>query len=157
MRYYPVGLNLVRKRVVIIGGGRIAERKAKILLSFGASVKIVAPDLTQGISKLARGNKISAVKKRYVMGDLKGASLVIAATYDRSLNRKIGRDASRKGIWANVVDDTAACDFISTAVIRKHGLVIAISTGGKNPRLSKAFKGFLRGKLNEFNFNRDKS
>ena len=155
--YYPIALKLKQKNVLVVGGGRIAERKTRALLSFGARVKIVAPDFTEGILGFSRRGRISLANRRYGPEDLKGSSLVVAATSDRKLNKKIGLDAARKGIWANVVDDTAACGFISMAIIKKKGLVISISTDGKNPRLSKDFKEFLKRKIDEFDSGRHKS
>jgi len=155
--YYPVALKLKDKGVLVVGGGQVAERKVKTLLRFSARIRVVSPDLTVALRRLAGLRRIVWLDRTVKASDVERADLVIAATSDRNLNRRIGRDASRKGIWVNVVDDTAACDFISTAVIRKRGLVISISTGGKNPKLSKAFKDFLKGKLDEFDFNRDKS
>lgn len=156
LRYYPVGLNLVGKNVLVAGAGRVAEHKIKTLLSFGAHVGVVAPEATRRILVLARSKKIDYKKRAYRLADVKGKQLVIAATSDRRVNEQIAYQARKRNIWVNVVDQTAACEFISPAVIRRHGLVISVSTDGKNPRRSKQFKDFLKRKLNEFRFSGDK-
>jgi len=150
LRYYPVGLDITNKGVLVVGAGNIALRKVKSLLVFGAYVKVVAPLVKPGISKLAKDRKINLEIREFRPSDLKGARLAIAATDDKLVNEKISREAKKIGILFNAVDQTNICDFISTAIIRKHGLVISISTDGNNPPLSKEFKDFLKRKLNEF-------
>lgn len=154
MEYYPIALRLKNKPVTVVGAGKIARRKIKTLLGFGAHVKVIAPKVMPYISALSGKGKISLLKKRYRTLDIKGASLVIAATSDRVINARVSRDCREKGILVNVVDDSRSCEFISPAIIKKAGLVIAISSDAKNPRRTKAFKDFLKRKLDEFNFSR---
>lgn len=153
MKYYPVGLNLEGKIVLVVGAGLVAEGKIKKLLEFKAKVKVVALQATANIIKLAKNGKLTMFNKAYNFLDLKGVSLVIAATSDRKINKKIHDDAKKRNIWVNVVDDTSLCEFTCPAVIRKKNLVLAISTDGKNPKLSKQFRAFLEGKVDEFNSN----
>jgi len=157
MRYYPVGLNLRGKDALVVGAGKIAERKIKSLLGFGAQVKVVAPHANPAVQKLCDEGKISFSRKEYKTSDIKGARLLIAATSDKDVNRRVAADAKRKGIWANVVDDTKHCEFISMAMIKKNGIVISVSSDGKNPGLSKDFRIFLEKKIDEFNSGGNKS
>lgn len=155
MGYYPVGLNLKNKDILIVGAGPVAERKIKALLPFGARIRVVAPETTTRIARLAKNRTISLARRRYRPSDAGGMRLVIAATSDDAVNARVSKDAGKRGIWVNVVDDTKKCDFISTAIIRTRGIVISISTDGKRPIVSREFKKFLREKIGEFNFNRN--
>lgn len=157
MRYYPVGLNLYGKAVLVVGAGRVAERKISSLLDYGARVKAVAPKATKRIRELSGDGKISLVGRGYRPSDLAGARLVVAATSDRKTNQKVYADARKRNIWVNVVDDKSLCDFISTAIIKKKGLVISVSSDGENPGFSKDFKEFLKGRIDEFDTSRHKS
>lgn len=156
LRYYPVGLNLLKKGVLVVGGGRVAERKIRSLLPFGPRLKVVAPSLTKGLLKLSKSGKINLVKRKYSSSDLKGIKFVVAATSDKSLNQRIAGDSGEKGILINVVDNPAFCDFISTAVIKKQEAVISIFTDAKNPVLSRDLKNFLKENWNVFLSYRDK-
>lgn len=150
MKYYPVGLRLKGKDVLVVGAGIVAERKIRTLRAFGAFVRVVAPQATAHIKRLALEGRIRWFKRSYRSSDIRGSRLVIIATSDRGVNEKAAQDAKKIGVWANVVDRTAVCEFIAPAVIRKKGLVLAISTDAKNPPLSKRFREFLEERVDEF-------
>lgn len=135
---------------MVVGAGRVAERKIKTLLSSGADVSVVAPDATSVVAGLAKGKKIVHFRRKYRRSDVKGKRLVIAATSDSGLNGQVARDAKKIGVWANVVDKTSACEFIAPAVLKRKGLVVAITTDAKDPPLSKAFREFLEARIDEF-------
>ncbi|MBI5873660.1 MAG: bifunctional precorrin-2 dehydrogenase/sirohydrochlorin ferrochelatase [Candidatus Omnitrophica bacterium] len=155
LKYYPVGLNIDGKDVLIIGAGSVAERKIRLLLAFGARIRVVAPSATRHIENLASKRVITLIKRKYRASDMGRARLVIAATSDRRANEMVCSDAKKNNILVNVADSTALCDFISPAVIRRRGLVISVSTDAKNPVLSKEFKDFLKRKIDEFRSGRD--
>lgn len=153
MRFYPVGLDIKNKKVIIVGGGKIAERKTRNLLPYKSDISLVSPDLTDELQKLAERKKISYFKKKYSTTDIKNAFLVFAVTNDGTVNRKVFNDAKKQNILVNVCDKTELCDFIIPAVIKKNGLVIAVSSDGKNPKLSRRFKEVIE---NEFTSLRNK-
>lgn len=155
MKYYPVGLNIRNKDVLVVGAGRVAERKVRQLRSFGANVSVVAPRVSRYIAWLSKDGAVKLSKRMYRPSDIDGARLVIAATSDPKTNEKVSVDARKRNIFVNVVDRSALCDYISPAVIRKKGLVISVSTEGKSPELSKRFKDFLKEKIDEFYAGRD--
>lgn len=136
MRYYPVSLNIKGKACVVIGGGKVAERKVKNILFYGGKVRMVSPDLTDLLSTLARQRKIGYIQSTYHPGHLEGASLVYAATSDRKVNAQIARDATRLGLLVNVCDSAAESTFILPATLRKRGITIAVSTDGLSPAKS---------------------
>lgn len=140
MKYYPINLDLARKRCVVVGGGRVAERKIRTLLEFQAAVTVVAPWVNSEIAELIREGKISHKVGEYESRDLEGATLVIGATNDRTINSRISTDAENLGVLVNIVDDPALCNFILPSALIRGDVVIGISTGGSSPLLSKKIK-----------------
>jgi precorrin-2 dehydrogenase / sirohydrochlorin ferrochelatase len=146
MRYYPVYLDLNKKKCVIIGGGKIAERKIGQLLKAGAKVTVVSPDLTPVLDKMRADGKISHKKRKYKSCDIKGAFLVIAATSDEEVNKKAAKNF--RGL-INAVDMPKYCSFIMPSVISRGPLTIAISSSGVSPALSKTLRKELEGLITD--------
>ncbi len=138
--YYPVNLKIKNKKCVVVGGGKVAERKVKLLLEKGASVTVVSPKITSGLDKLQREAKISHLAVAYFSSSLKDAFLVIAATDDRTINSRVAGDANQLGMLVNVVDFPAECSFILPAILSRGDLTIAVSTAGRSPALSRKIK-----------------
>ncbi|MHC4186859.1 MAG: precorrin-2 dehydrogenase/sirohydrochlorin ferrochelatase family protein [Planctomycetota bacterium] len=143
MSKYPIFLDLASRRVVIIGGGNVAFRKAQALLETGARLVVVADSVQENFTRLCIDNKTELIKAKYSKDYLVGASLVIAATNDLKLNERIYKDCQQLEILCNVVDQPHVCDFYVPAVVKRGDLQIAVSTDGKCP----AFAGHLRKKL----------
>lgn len=140
MRYYPLFLDIRDKPCVVIGGGKVAERKAGGLLKAGARVVVISPDLTLQLKKLAQTGKISHIRRTYRKGDLKGKSLAIAASGSREANRAVFEEAQNLKIMVNTVDDPLLSSFIVPSVVDRHPLAIAVSTSGQCPALSKKLR-----------------
>jgi precorrin-2 dehydrogenase/sirohydrochlorin ferrochelatase len=140
MRYYPIGLDISGRRCLVIGGGEVGERKVERLLECGARVTVVGMDLTPALARLRKKGTIDHIQGDYVQKHLNGAFLVIGATDDRSVNDRIFRDARKKGVLANIVDDPERCDFILPALCRQGELVITVATEGKSPALAKKLR-----------------
>jgi precorrin-2 dehydrogenase/sirohydrochlorin ferrochelatase len=136
MRYYPVNLNIRDKLCVVIGGGRVAERKVKNLLRYGARVRVVSPDLTDRLSKWVSQGNMDYTRSEYRANHLKGAFLVFAATSDRKVNAEIARNAAKRRLLVNVADSPTESTFILPAVVRKREISIAVSTNGLSPAKS---------------------
>ncbi|NOZ25181.1 MAG: bifunctional precorrin-2 dehydrogenase/sirohydrochlorin ferrochelatase [Nitrospirae bacterium] len=147
MRYYPVFLDLRGRRCIVIGGGDVAERKVLALLDAGAEVTVISPELTAGLDGLKRAGRIEHAERRYQDGDLEGAFIVIAATSDMEVNRKVSRDAGN--IPVNVVDVPDLCTFIVPSVVRRGDLTIAVSTSGASPALSRSIREEMEGLYTE--------
>jgi len=135
--YYPVYLNLQKRKAVVIGGGRVAERKVKSLLKAGASVTVISPELTGGLLRLREKGSIRHHERAYRKGDLGNALVVIAATDSEAVNTKIAREAPA---LVNVVDVPKLCNFIAPSVVQRGPLNIAISTSGASPALSRSIR-----------------
>ena len=142
-RYYPLVLDLRDRRVVVIGGGPVATRKAAELLKAGARLTVVSPTVSVRLARWARQGRLRHRARGYRRGDLRGACLAVAATSMPEEHKKIAVEARRTATWLNVVDEPALCDFIAPAVIRRGDLTIAISTGGTNPALARRLKRTL--------------
>jgi precorrin-2 dehydrogenase/sirohydrochlorin ferrochelatase len=135
--YYPAFLNLEGKKAVVVGGGRVAERKVLSLLKSGAVVTVISPILTERLAREKSRKSIRHLSRRYRKNDLAGAFIVIAATDSPDINRAAGRDAPA---LVNVVDVPSECNFIAPSVVRRGPLTIAISTGGTSPAMAKALR-----------------
>ena len=133
MSFYPVFLNLRDRRVVVIGGGAVAEQKVVGLLEAGAGVVVVSPELTWKLEDLAATGAITLERRAYREGDLAGAFVAIAATDERGVNARVWAEAETRGIPLNAVDDLPHCSFIAPSVHRVGDIAVAISTGGKSP------------------------
>jgi siroheme synthase-like protein len=138
--HYPLFLDISGKSCIVIGGGKIAERKVAMLLKFNADVKVISPKITAILSKLSGSGKIEIIEREYKDGDLDGASLIFAATNRKEINESIKKEAAMKSIPVNVVDDPVLCDFIVPSIVKKGPIVIAVSTSGVLPSLSKKLR-----------------
>jgi precorrin-2 dehydrogenase/sirohydrochlorin ferrochelatase len=143
MAKYPIFLELRGRRVVLIGGGAVALRKAQSLLEAGARLVVVAEEINDMLAIKAKGGDAELIQSKYSKNYLAGAALVIAATNDHELNKKIYKHCQKLEILCNVVDEPELCDFFVPAVVKQGDLQIAISTDGQCP----AYAGHLRGKL----------
>ncbi len=137
MKYYPAFINLKNKKVVVVGGGRVAERKALSLIKAGADVSVISPTVTARIAKLKASGNLTHIKRHYKKGDLKDAFIVIAGTSSKETNKKISQDAA---LLTNVIDVPSEGNFIVPSLIRRGPLTIAISTEGASPAISKAIR-----------------
>ncbi len=131
--YYPAFLNLSGKRCIVVGGGKVAERKIVSLVRAGASVWVISPEITARLERLKSDGAINHVSRGYRKGDLKNAFLAIAATSNERVNRAISIDAP---FLVNVVDVPELCNFIVPAVVDRGPLTIAVSTGGASPAMA---------------------
>jgi precorrin-2 dehydrogenase/sirohydrochlorin ferrochelatase len=145
MPKYPIFLELKDRRVVVIGGGNVATRKAQNLLDAGARLVLVAEKIDDSLSNLCRNKNAEIIKSKYSKNYLSRAVLAIAATNDHQLNRRIYKDCQELEILCNVVDEPQMCDFFVPAVVKRRDLQIAIGTEGACP----AYSGHLRKKLEQ--------
>lgn len=118
----------------------MAERKVAGLLEAGARVKVIAPEVTEGLSRLAEEGRIELELRPYRRGDLRGAFLVIAATDDPKVQEEVFAEAEEERIFCNVVDRPALCSFIVPSVVKRGRLQLAISTSGASPALARRLR-----------------
>jgi uroporphyrin-III C-methyltransferase/precorrin-2 dehydrogenase/sirohydrochlorin ferrochelatase len=140
MDFLPIFLNVKGKQCLVVGGGEVAHRKASVLVEAGAKVTVVAPALEDTFASL---HGIKYVAECFQTMHLDGVVLVIAATNDNSVNQQVSQQAQMRNIPVNVVDDPELCSFIMPAILDRSPLMVAFSSGGASPVLTR----MLRGKL----------
>jgi precorrin-2 dehydrogenase/sirohydrochlorin ferrochelatase len=140
--YYPVFLDLRGKDCLVVGGGKVAERKALGLIRAGANVTVVSPALTTRLGKELSRGRIRHKERKFRVSDLRGVFLVIAATDSEADNIKV---AGEKGLLVNVVDRPELCSFIVPSTVRRGPLQIAVSTSGVSPAMARAIREELEG------------
>ncbi len=147
MSYYPLFFEVDGRPCLVVGGGKVAERKVRSLVGCGASVTVVSPRLTPGLTELLAGGRISHRQKRFSADDMDGAFLVFAASSTRSVNQRVAGIAKAAGMPVNIADDPEGCDFLVPSVIERGPLKIAVSTSGKSPYLAKHIREELEGEI----------
>jgi len=141
---YPIFLNLAKRKCLVVGGGKIAERKVLSLLKSGASVTLVSPKLTPPLQELADRDKIHLIRSEFQKNHLEGFYLVIGATDREEINTCIAGEAERRDILYNIVDVPKQCSFFVPSLVVRGDLLIAISTQGKSPALAKKIRRRLQ-------------
>ncbi|MFW6060327.1 MAG: precorrin-2 dehydrogenase/sirohydrochlorin ferrochelatase family protein [Phycisphaeraceae bacterium] len=141
MANFPVMLKLTGRRCVIVGGGGVAHRRAAALLEAGAAVTVIAPAVEDKLAALP----VSIERRAYRRGDLDGARLVVIATDDPAVNRRVAEDAAAAGVLVNRTDDPDAGDVAVPAHGRHGAVTIAVDTAG----ISAAAAATIRRQLSE--------
>ncbi len=147
MNYFPVFADLTERPVLVIGGGEIAARKIKLLLKTRAEVRVVARQLNQEITELYAQNKIIWLAQEFHAEQVRSVFLVIAATDDEQLNRRVFLVAEQQQKLVNVVDDQRHCSFIFPSIIDRSPIQVAISSGGRAPVLARLLREKLESLL----------
>ena len=137
---YPLFLDLAGQPVVVIGAGKVATRKIRTLLAAPANVTVISPTASAAIRQFARADRVRWRRRRYRRGDLRGARLVIAATNDQAINELVCTEAKRRRLLVNCVAPPSAGNFIVPALVRRGGILLAISTGGASPAFAKQLR-----------------
>jgi uroporphyrin-III C-methyltransferase/precorrin-2 dehydrogenase/sirohydrochlorin ferrochelatase len=160
VRYFPLFADLRGQRVLVVGGGEVAERKVRLLLEAGARVELVAPELTEwlrqrlpvaiGVVRRRDGEgTLDWIAPAFDPAQLAGTTLVVAATSDLAVNARVAATARELRVLVNVVDDAELSSFIVPAIVDRSPLVIAISSGGVAPVLARHVRERLESLLDE--------
>ena len=150
MDFLPIFMNVKGRLCLVVGGGEVAKRKAGVLLEAGAVVRVVAPEIDPSLAEQAG---VASVAERFDERHLEGVMLVIAATNDRSVNEEVSRFARERSMPVNVVDDPELCSFIMPAIMDRSPLMVAFSSGGASPVLTRMMRGKLESLIPQ-NFSR---
>ncbi len=151
MRYFPLFADLRDRRVLVVGGGEVAERKVRLLRDAGARVRVVARTLTPWLAGQAADSAgvITHLAADYADEQLDGVVLAIAATDDRELNARVASAARARNLLANVVDDAELSGFIVPAIVDRSPVMIAVSSGGTAPVLARLIRERLETAVDE--------
>lgn len=138
---FPVSLLAAGRACLIVGGGKVALRKVNGLLAAGAKVTVVSPDLHPELVRFVQKECIAHIPRVFATTDVRNMFLVFAATNDKAVNRSVCNACRERGILCCSVDGNwVAGDFVTPATLRKDGLTIAVSTGGRSCRRSRLVK-----------------
>lgn len=128
--YFPLFVDISQKKIIVIGGGRVARRRVKTLLEFAECVCVISPALTEELRRLAETGRIDWIRECYTAERIAEADIVLAATDDASCNEQIVRDCKARGIPVNTAHKKELCDFYFPAVVVKENVVAGITAGG---------------------------
>ncbi len=143
MDFFPIFLDLENRDCLVVGGGKVAARKALLLLRAGAGVQVVSPHLSDELARLLSDKRIDYSEREFTDADIDGKVLVIAATDRQDVNRHVSELAKRRNIPVNVVDQPELCSFIVPSIIDRSPVQVAVSTGGSSPVLARLLRARL--------------
>jgi siroheme synthase-like protein len=132
--YFPLFIDLHRKNILVIGGGKIATGRIETLLKFTEKVTVVSPEWTDTIQEYERAGRIILEKQFYRTELLKNCDLVLAATNQPEVNEKIVKECRQRGIPVNDASEQKRCDFFFPAVFEADGLIFGVTSGGRDHR-----------------------
>jgi uroporphyrin-III C-methyltransferase/precorrin-2 dehydrogenase/sirohydrochlorin ferrochelatase len=140
VEYLPIFLQLKGAKVLLVGGGAVGTRKARLLFKAGAIVSLVAPQTNSELETALREHNGHWHKRCYTESDLDDVTLVVAATPDAEVNKRISEQAKKRAVPVNVVDSPQLCTFIFPSIVDRSPLVIAISSSGRSPVLARLLR-----------------
>ncbi|QGG47766.1 precorrin-2 dehydrogenase/sirohydrochlorin ferrochelatase family protein [Heliorestis convoluta] len=146
---YPIILKLESRPCLVVGGGKVAERKVNSLVDAGAKVAVISPMITENIQKWVDQGTVRYQGRGYQEGDAAGYFLVVAATDLQEVNDLVTRDCNQRNILINTVDNPEGSNFYVPATIRRGDLQIAISTGGASPAVARRIRQSLEVQFGE--------
>lgn len=146
MKYLPIGLDVRGRKCVVVGGGKIGERKVQNLLRAGAEVVLISPETTTGLEEMAASGGFSWVRREYLESDLQGALLAVAATDDEELNARIASEARSRGALICDASSAPRSEVIFGALHVQEGLTVAVFTDGEDPSRART----TRDRITEF-------
>ena len=148
--YFPLFINLNHKKIVVYGAGRIAVRRIRGILRFGAEVAVIAPQVRKELWELLPDyeKQLSIEQRAYQYGEIQKQDvyLVLAATDDRQVNQMICTECSQKDVMVNNASDSSQCDFYFPALVEREGLVMGVTSIDGDHKKVAEFCGRLRGK-----------
>ncbi len=140
MDYFPAFLDLQGRQCLIVGGGDVALRKARLLLAAGASVSVVAPETSSAFAAFIDQYGLRWAARRFETEDIAGNWLVVSATGDAGVEKDVYAAATAAGVFCNGVDSKSNCSFITPAIVDRSPVVVAISSGGAAPVLARKLR-----------------
>ncbi len=143
MDFFPIFLDLENRNCLVVGGGTVAARKAALLHRAGARVHLVAPALCEALQQQVQAGTMNWSARTFEDEDVADNTLVIAATDQQAVNRRVSEQAKQAGVPVNVVDQPELCTFIVPSIIDRSPVQVAVSTGGHSPVLARLLRARL--------------
>lgn len=147
MAYFPFYIGIKDRKILVVGGGKVALRKVEKLLPFEPEITVIAPSICDEIRKLG----VSIIERKFIDSDLDNIFCAISATDDEVVNGHIFKLCSEKNILVNTVDDKDKCGFIFPALVNKNGITAGITSSGKSPIYAKYIRERLENLLDDDN------
>lgn len=148
-KYFPIFVDLMDRKIVVVGAGTIAKRRIRALVDFTAHLFVIAPEVNPELRELGTAGRLTIVRRKYVKEDICDASLVIAATNDNRLNQEIYADCKEAGVPVNVCNDKTRCDFYFPVLAYDDTIVAGVSSAGRDAAGSKRTANMIRQMLQE--------
>jgi len=149
MAYFPAFIKLDNKKILIVGGGYIAQEKLEHLLDFTNDISLISLEYSQEMLSIIKENNLDYEVRGYNKDDIKEYAVVIVAVDDIPLQAKIFNESKRYNCLCNSVDSVDYCDFIFPSYIKKDDLTIAVSTSGASPAMAKRIRMYLEDTIPE--------
>jgi siroheme synthase-like protein len=144
---YPLFLKVRGRTVLVVGAGVVAERKVAALLESGASVRLIAPEATPELQRLAAGGRLEWRARAFAPADADGAWLIVAATDDPDVQARVAEAGEARTTFVLAVDDPRHASAYGGAIVRRPPFVVAISSSGASPALSRLVREIIEGAL----------
>lgn len=148
-RYFPMFVDLTDKRVIVVGGGKIATRRVKTLLQFTRNVTVIAPRCTSELQELGKTGYVNLITRPVKRTDFQMAYMVIAATNDWKLNDEIYHVCKEEGIYVNIANDKNKCDFYFPGIYMKDELVVGVTASGLDHKKAKKVRVAIQEAMEE--------
>lgn len=145
MNFFPISINIEQKKILMIGGGKVAYHKITLIQRFTNNITVVAKKIDDNVKKTG----VKYFEKEYEKSDLEGHLLVYAATNSRELNKQIRADGQALGILVNAVDDPEICDFVSPAIYRNGNMTVAVGSNGEDVYKAIAWRDKIKDVMEE--------
>jgi precorrin-2 dehydrogenase / sirohydrochlorin ferrochelatase len=146
---YPIFVNLVNKRCVVVGGGKIAEKRVLGLLAASATVDVISPEITDNLKGLTSSGEIVWQQKEYTIADIEQAFLVVAATDSPAVNQQVAKDANAKNLLIGRADQWNGGNYLTGVSVVRGALQLSLTTGGTSPTLAAVLKTQLENMYGE--------
>jgi len=137
LSYFPIILKIDKSKILVVGGGNIASDKIEKLLDFTKDITVISPNISDKTKEFIDKNRLNFINRKYKDGDIKGFSIVVVAVNDINLQKKIFQECQIYNILCNSVDSVEYCNFIFPSYIKREALIVAFSTSGISPSISK--------------------
>lgn len=145
--YFPLFVDLSDKKILVVGGGKVATRRVKTLLSFTRQITVIAPKMTEELYMMVRTGTVDGDFREVKRSDFEDAYMVLAATSDDKVNDDIYRICKSMGIYVNLANDKEKCDFFFPGIVRKDEAVIGITASGLNHAKAKRIREIIQDAL----------